>query len=169
MPDASWPPENLDQMAALTDYLAQGGTFAELNEISEPLLEATYDLAYQQYSQGHYREAAKRFRYLCFYNQWNPKYFIGLGACQQMMKVYGQAIQSYDYAYRLSPDNILPVIYIGDCYNALKQDDIAIEAYRAALDRAAEQQTLPIPSQVEARVKTLLSALTDNHKEMPNG
>ncbi len=129
-----------------------------INGISDSILEATYDLAYQQYEQGHYREAAKRFRYLCFYSQWTPKFYMGLSACQQMMKVYGQAIRTYDYAYRLGPDNAQPLIYIGDCYNALKQEDVATLAYQTALDKAGKNKASAAPSEI-ARVENMLSIL----------
>ena len=151
-----------EKMAHTADYLAQGGTLAEINNISQEVLETTYELAYQQYSSGHYMEAAKRFRYLCFYNQWNPKFFISLGACQQMMKVYGQAIDTFTYAARLDPNNPLPVVYIGDCYNAIKQNENAMTAYRAAIKLAKMQ--LFSHSEI-TRAESFLAALETYKKE----
>ena len=166
MSDSALQPDSIDQMAAITEYLSRGGTYAQINGISDSILEATYDLAYQQYTQGHYREAARRFRYLCFYSQWTPKFYMGLGACQQMMEVYGQAIRAYDYAYRLAPENPQPLIYIGDCYNALKQHDVAILAYQSALDKAQQQNA---PASLElARAENMLSILQGNRKEVPD-
>ncbi len=157
-------PESFDneKMAVVMDFLANGGTLAEANDITEQALEATYHMAYNQYTNGHYEEAARGFQYLCFYNQWNPRYFISLGACQQMLKVYGQAIETFTYASRLDPENPLPLVYIGDSYNALHQEERARLAYTAATLLAKK---IKFSHKEVSRAENLLFVLEENKKE----
>ena len=122
-----------ERAKALADYLATGGAMSKLTGISDKALEAIYFQAFQQYKNGHYLEAAKIFQFLCFYDQWNPRHFLGLGSCQKMLHVYGQAINTYSYAARLEPQNPLPLAYIGDCYFLEGEPDKAALSYKAAI------------------------------------
>ena len=124
------------QYANILTYLATGGTLAEANNISQSSLEAIYGTGYNQYTTGHYEEAARIFQYLCLYDQWNPRNYLCLGACQQMMHLYSQAIQTYTFAFRLDARTPLPLIYMADCQLALNQVEKAKEIYKTALKLA---------------------------------
>ena len=125
-----------DELANLAAFLSKGGTLAKLNNISPDAMEATYTMAYHHYQSGNYEEAVKTFQYLCFYDQWNPRYFLSLGACQQMLRLYGQAIKTYYYAAKLDHANPIPLVYMGNCYKALQQFDKATRVYEAAVELA---------------------------------
>ena len=124
------------QYAKILTYLASGGSLAEANNISQGMLETIYGTGYNQYTTGHYEEAARVFQYLCLYDQWNPRNYLCLGACQQMMHLYAQAIQTYTFAFRLDARNPLALIYMADCNLALNRVDKAKEIYKTALKLA---------------------------------
>ena len=124
------------QLANIISYLANGGTIAQANNMSQGYLETTYKTGYDQYTAGHFEEAAKVFQYLCLYDQWNPRNYLSLGACLQMMHLYGQAIQTYTFAFRMDADNPLPLVYMADCNLALNRVDKAKEIYKTALKLA---------------------------------
>ena len=156
MPTQSMSAVDNEHFAEITAYLASGGTLAQANNISEAALETVYTMAYNQYTNGHYEEAAKGFQYLCFYDQWNPRNFLCLGACQQMLRVYGQAIQTYLFAFKLEPTSPIPLVYMGDCHLALNKVEKAIEIYKAALKLASDTG---FTHKEVTRAETILAAI----------
>ena len=147
--------QNSEQLASITEYLLTGGTLGEVKEVNQATMTSIYNMAYTQYQNGHYDEAAKGFQYLCFYDHWNAEYFLCLGACQQMMRLFGQAIKTFEYAARMDIKNPLAKVYIGDCFLALKQDNNAIVVYQSALRDAAKYK-VEHPELV--RIKSLLES-----------
>ena len=91
------------------EFFSQGGTFKDLKNISGDAMEAIYSVAYSLYQSAKYKESLKIFQFLCFYDHFNKKYFMGLGACQQMLKNYDSALEIFTFVTVLdsegSPDN----------------------------------------------------------------
>lgn len=162
MTDQQPPGSTTDLQGLLGDHLAQGGTFKELQQISDEAMDATYAMAHGHFQNNRYEQAAKAFQYLCFHDHWNPRYFVGLAACQQMLGLFGQAIESYFYALRLKPEDPGPLFFIGDCFVCIKQDDKAREAYREAVKLAQDKENY---ARQVARVLRFLTAGTDSGKE----
>lgn len=163
MPNQATSAIDNDHFAEITAFLASGGTVAQANKISEAALESVYSMAYNQYTNGHYEEAAKGFQYLCFYDQWNPRNFLCLGACQQMLRVYGQAIQTYLFAFKLDPASPLPLAYVADCHMALNKTEKAAEIYQAALKLAEETG---FTHKEISRAETMLTAINVPDREV---
>ncbi|WP_066014187.1 SycD/LcrH family type III secretion system chaperone [Endozoicomonas atrinae] len=138
MNDSLFSSSDAQTMAIVGDYMARGGSLAEASDISEEAQEALYELAYLKYNNGLYEKSAHLFQFLCLYDQWNPRFFTGLGACQQMLSLYGEAIDTYLYAISLDGDDPHPMIYIGDCYVALEEHQKARLAYQASVLMANE-------------------------------
>ncbi|MGI9276703.1 MAG: tetratricopeptide repeat protein [Endozoicomonas sp.] len=159
MPAGSPEPAVSDKQAIFVSYLSKGGNLAKLGNVSTQDLEATYSMAYNKYQGGQYEEAARAFQYLCFYDQWNPRNFICLGACQLMLGVYTQAIQTLSFAFKLDRRNPLPMVYVGDARMALKQLDKAYRAYATALKLA---KVTNFQHEEMTRVKSVLSRLNAN-------
>ncbi|OED43894.1 CesD/SycD/LcrH family type III secretion system chaperone [Endozoicomonas sp. (ex Bugula neritina AB1)] len=145
---------------SLIGYLAQGGTVAKANNISSNALEVTYATAHNQYKNGQYEDAARIFQYLCVYDQWSSRYFLGLGSCQKMLRLYGQAIDTFSFAYQLDEDNPLPLIYMADCHRILNESDVAIAMYNSALQLARQEK---INHKEVSRAESILSTI-----EMPS-
>ncbi|MGI9275660.1 MAG: SycD/LcrH family type III secretion system chaperone [Endozoicomonas sp.] len=120
----------------LIEFFGKGGTFKDLKNMSDDAMEAIYSVAYNLYQGGKYEEAQKVFQFLCFYDHFNRKYFMGLGACQQMMKEYENAIEVFTFATVLDTDDPRPMIYIGDCHLAMGDKEKARMSYETAIEWA---------------------------------
>ena len=130
--------EQVEEM--LMEFFGKGGTFKDLKDMSDDAMEAIYSVAYNLYQGGKYDEAQKVFQFLCFYDHFNRKYFMGLGACQQMMKEYENAIEIFSFATILDSDDPRPMLYIGDCRLAMGSKNEAKIAYEAALEWAGDKE-----------------------------
>lgn len=150
-----------DHGEMLDDFLSRGGVFKELKEMSDDSMEAVYSVAYNLYEGGKYEEAIKIFQFLCFYDHYCKKYFIGFGACLRMQKKYDKAIQVLGYACALDTSDPQPVMYIGDCLLAAGDTDAAGLAYEAAIDWADDE--VQWKNEI-AHSKSMLSSIT-NSKE----
>jgi len=125
----------------LTDYFSRGGTFRELKNLSDDSMEAIYSVAFNLYQGGRYAEAKKIFQFLCFYDHYNTKYFLGLGACQMMEQDYETAIEVLSFACVLDTDDPRGMLYIGDCHMALDRPGAAKVAYETAVSWAGDQES----------------------------
>lgn len=124
----------------LTDYFNRGGTFRELKNLSDDSMEAIYSTAFNLYQGGRYAEAKKIFQFLCFYDHYNTKYFLGLGACQMMEQDFESAIEILSFACVLDTDDPRGMLYIGDCHMALNRPGAAKVAYETAIAWAGDQK-----------------------------
>jgi len=124
--------EEIEDM--LVEFFGKGGTFKDIKDMSDDAMEAIYSVAYNLYQGGKYEEAQKVFQFLCFYDHFNRKYFMGLGACQQMQKSYDNAIEIFSFATILDSDDPRPMIYIGDCHLAKGDKEKAKLAYETSIE-----------------------------------
>ncbi len=127
----------VDDMMA--EYFSRGGTFKELKNLSDESMEAIYSVAYNLYHGGRYDEAKKVFQFLCFYDHYNQKYFLGLGACQMMEQDFETAIELFSFASSLDIDDPRAMLCIGDCNMAMGRPAAAKIAYEAAASWAGDQ------------------------------
>ena len=124
----------------LLDFFGKGGTFKDLKDVSDDAMEAIYSVAYNLYQSGKYLEAQKVFQFLCFYDHFNRKYYLGLGACQQMLKQYDKAIEIFSFTTILDSDDPRPMLYIGDCHMAKGDKENARIAYETSLEWASDSE-----------------------------
>lgn len=150
-----------DQEEGMLAFLATGGSIAEANGISEGILNATYSMAYSQYSSGHYYEAAKVFQYLCLFDQWNPRNFVGLGACQEMVQLFDQAVSTFSYAIELDRTAPHPYLYKAKCLLALGRNKEAEESLKIGLKFA---EALDVNDKETQKAKTFLAVIKDNER-----
>ena len=111
--------------------LADMSTIRELKGITDAEMEAIYSLGYSFYTTGRYDDAEKVFRFLVLFDHLNAKYWTGLGAVQQVKKLYGDAISSYGYASFLDLDNPKPQYFAAECFLALGDKTNALSALAA--------------------------------------
>ncbi|MDP1880517.1 MAG: tetratricopeptide repeat protein [Parachlamydiaceae bacterium] len=91
---------------------------APFNQITDSKTEGCYSLAYQLYQQKEFEEALHFFKFLVQACPDSSKYWKGLGACLQMLKMYEEALQCYSAAQllnQLNPDLHL-YLHAADCY-----------------------------------------------------
>jgi len=118
------------------DQVAQGKN--PYSHAPEEKIQEMYALAYFLYGQQHYLDASHLFRQLVAARPSEAKYWKGLGACLQMLKEYGNALNCYASAQMLNGAKSDPYLYLhsADCYIALKEVKNAFKALEAARLRA---------------------------------
>ena len=67
----------------------------------------------------YYDEAYKLFQFLVLFDHLNAKYWMGLGAVQQVLKDYQSAVVSYGYCSFLNLENPKPQLHAAECFLAL--------------------------------------------------
>jgi type III secretion system low calcium response chaperone LcrH/SycD len=105
----------------LLEYFGAGGTLKDLKNMSNDAMESIYSMAYNLYNSEKYDDAQKIFQFLCFYDHFNKKYFLGLASCQCMLKNYDSAIDLFSFAAILDSTDPRAMLYLGDCH--LKNND----------------------------------------------
>ena len=121
-------------------FIEDGVTLKETKGISNEELEAVYSLAFSYYNTGKYDEAFKLFQFLVLFDHLNPKFWMGVGAVQQVKKDYKGAIASYCYASFLDISNPKPQLHAAECYVALGDRENALSAL-AALEQYCPHDT----------------------------
>ena len=121
-----------DQIAAAArQFVNDYATLGELKGISREELEAVYSLGFTHYRTGRYEDASKLFQFLVLFDHLNPKYWLALGAVQQVAKDYKGAIASYAYASFLDLENPKPQLHAAECFLALGDRENAASALLA--------------------------------------
>ncbi|MCR5413982.1 MAG: SycD/LcrH family type III secretion system chaperone [Kiritimatiellae bacterium] len=109
-----------DEIAeAARKFIASEASLAELKGISHDELEAVYSLGFNYYRTGKYEEAAKLFKFLVLFDHLNAKYWMAIGAVQQVSKDYEGAVASYAYASFLDISNPKPQYHAAECFLAM--------------------------------------------------
>ena len=99
--------------------IKENATLKQLKGVSNEELEAVYSLAYGYYRTGKYYEALKLFQFLVLFDHLNAKFWMGLGAVQQVLKDYQNAVVSYGYCSFLKLDNPKPQLHAAECFLAM--------------------------------------------------
>lgn len=94
----------------------ENGSAIEKKELSQDMIDSLYNYAYHFYKSSKYAEAKSFFRFLTLININTAKYWMGLGASQQMLKDYDEAIASYKIAMVLNDQDPYVYFVIADCY-----------------------------------------------------
>ena len=99
--------------------IKDGATLKQLKGVTNAELEAVYSLAFSYYRIGKFDEAFKLFQFLVLFDHLNAKFWFGLGATQQALKDYQNAVVSYGYCSFLKLDNPKPQLHAAECFLAL--------------------------------------------------
>lgn len=109
--------------------------------LTDENMEAIYGVAYNFYQGGKYEEAHRFFQLLCTCDLSQTKYWMGLGACRQMMKEYEPAILAYAFASVVEDDINPTALYsAGECFLALDIIDRAEAAMDAVVSVAEDKK-----------------------------
>ena len=104
---------------SVKSLIKDGSTLKQLKGVSNEELEAVYSLAFGYYRTGKYDEALKLFQFLVLFDHLNAKFWMGLGAVQQVLKDYQNAVVSYGYCSFLKLDNPKPQLHAAECFLAM--------------------------------------------------
>jgi len=109
---------DMDQIGQLAQQFAKGTSLAAMRGLTPQHLEAIYSVAFNLYKNGRYEDAVKVFKFLCLHDHLQSKFWMGLGATQQLLKQFKQASSTYGYAYMLDSDNPQIPLHAADCFLA---------------------------------------------------
>lgn len=130
-----------DGAAAMAKAVAfEGYTFKDFAEITDEEMEAAYGLAFNLAGQGQFTEAEQMFAWLCGLDQYQPKYFLGLGVCRQQLKKAEKALEAFAMAGMLETSNPVPAIRAAECLLALGRLQEARDALGAARHWAGDRR-----------------------------
>src|SRR5262249_43987464 len=117
------------------DILREKKTLQEVKGFSDDDVEAIYSVGHSLYSAARYSEARPVFNWLVLLNPYRGKYWLGLAACQQLMKDYQKALTAYAIAAMTSaPRDPVPHFHAGECCLALNNPADAAKAFAIAFD-----------------------------------
>ncbi len=111
--------------------IKDNATLKQLKGVTNAELEAVYSLAFGYYQTGKFNEALKLFQFLVLFDHLNKKYWMGLGAVQQVLKDYQNAVVSYGYCSFLDLENPKPQLHAAECFLALGDKRSAASALYA--------------------------------------
>lgn len=129
-------------------------TMRELKGITKAEMEAVYSVGFNMYRTGRYDDAEKIFRFLVLFDHLEPKYWMGVGAIQQVRKDYNGALASYGYASFLDLQNPKPQLHAAECFLALGDKPNAASAL-LALDKYCPPDSTEIGREYRAKAAEL--------------
>lgn len=103
------------------------------------MIDQVYTAAYHKYENGKYSEAINLFRFLVVSDTHSRKNWIGLGAAQQMLKEYDEAIQSYTFAALMDSNDPYVFLYTAHCLLGKGEVSLALQTLDSAEKTAAGQ------------------------------
>jgi type III secretion system low calcium response chaperone LcrH/SycD len=146
---------NTDTIAEAANKFATGfATMRELKGITKAEMEAVYSVGFNMYRTGRYDDAEKIFRFLVLFDHLEPKYWMGVGAIQQVRKDFQGAIASYGYASFLDLKNPKPQLHAAECFLAMGDKPNAASAL-VALDQYCPPETTEIGREYRAKAAEL--------------
>lgn len=127
--------------AAAADYLQfmiQGFmngliTLQELEGISEDEMETIYALGYNFFTYGKYDAAKDVFTGLTAYAPYSGHYWRALGAVNQQLKDYTEAIAAYDMAIANDEGDVVSLVYRGESQILMGRVEAGLEDLAAVL------------------------------------
>ena len=112
-PKASEYDKHLEEI--LNHFMTVGGVLKDAHGLTDEEMEAIYGVAYNLYESGKYEDALQVFKFLCFFDHLEKKYWMGLGAVNQMLKKYDDANNAYSMAAMLDIDDPTPAMHAANC------------------------------------------------------
>jgi type III secretion system low calcium response chaperone LcrH/SycD len=159
-PETATAEANLD--AIVDHFLKSGGVFKDAHAVTDAEMEAVYSVAYNLYKAGKYEEALKVFKFLCFFDHLEKKYWMGLGATQQLMGKYEEAVQAYSYATLLDVRDPKPPMHAADCYMLLGDREKAESSLHATIEFCEDD---PAKSRYRERAEMLLKMIKEKYEK----
>ncbi len=144
-----------------TEKIAEGirslvrdkATLKQIKGVTNDELEAVYSLAFGYYRTGKYDDALKLFKFLVLFDHLNAKFWLGLGAVQQVLKDFQGAVASYGYCSFLKLDDPRPQLHAAECFLAMGDKRNAASSLEA-LDEYCPRDT-DVGREYRAKAATL--------------
>lgn len=121
-------------------------------------MESIYAVAYHLYMNKKYDDAMKIFQFLCFYDHYNSKYYLGFGSCLYMQGDYERALDYLGFATILNKDEMTALLYAGKCHLKLNNKEHAMLAFQAVVDWAGDNPACTADKKAAEKLIDILSA-----------
>lgn len=108
-------------------------TLQELEGISDEEMETIYALGYNFFTYGKYDAAKDIFTGLTAYAPYTAHYWRALGAVNQQIKDYGEAIASYDMAIANDEFDVVSYVYRGESQILAQNKDSGLQDLQTVL------------------------------------
>jgi type III secretion system low calcium response chaperone LcrH/SycD len=139
-------------------FLTNGSTLKDIRGLSEKDMEAIYSIGYSYYNNAKYAKALDIFRFLCFYDHLERRWWMGLGATQQMMQDFEAAVNAYRYAALLDVEDPTAHLHAADCFMAVGNHEEAESALMAVVHWSGDK---PEYAGMTQRAQELLKLVTN--------
>jgi len=152
-------PKFMENIAELASKAGRGEVIVkdELG-LTDGQMEAMYAVAYNQFQNGKYDDAAKSFSLLCMFNPLEYKYLFGIASCFHMKGEYEVASMYYVVASGLDEDDPAPFLHTAECMLAVKDKEGAQDSLALALERAGDNpQYAPLRKRAEVMLENMSS------------
>lgn len=110
----------------------------ELDYVSEEELETVYALGYNFFTYGKYQAARDIFMGLTAYAPYTAHYWRALGAVNQQLEDYEEAIAAYDVAIANDETDVVSYVYRGESQILSGNVEAAIEDFEKVLQIGAD-------------------------------
>lgn len=151
-----------EYQALVDKVLNESYTFREIQGISDESMDAIYSIAYNLYQNSKYEDAHKVFQFLCFYDHYEKKYWMGLAACRQMLKKYQEAVDAYGFAAMLDTDDPKVPLYAADCLLASGNKEHAQFALESVVEFSGDNKA---HKNLKERAEAILGLIKDEKKK----
>lgn len=141
---------SFDTFAAET--LLKNETLARAFNLKKKDLEELYSEAYTAYNADDFEQALLFFRWLALFNPFEVKYWMGYGACNQLLNYNEPALKAYAMAALLDTKDPYPHYHAYECYTSMQEEKEAQIALEDARVRAKKQ---PVYSDLRQEIELL--------------
>ena len=157
--DIAEDPQFIENVTNLAHRAVRGEVIVkEELGITDGQMEAMYAVAYSQFQNEKYQDAARTFSLLCMFDPLEYKYMFGIASCLHMIGEYESASLYYFMACGLDERQVAPFLHIAECMVALKDKEGAEDALTMTLEKAGD---LPEYAPIRQRAEVILENLSD--------
>lgn len=126
--------------AGYLEHIAKGGSLQQYADVSDATMDKLYYAAKYLYEKQLYDDAADAFYFLLGLNAEFTTFWLGLANAEFHRQRYKEALLAYDNAIQAESYNPLVHIAISQCYEALGDQDKAINTLEVGLAAAEANQ-----------------------------
>lgn len=145
----------------LQTHFSGSDTLQDACDLSEASIDKLYEQAYDFYTSNQGQQAVRYFGMLITINPFQQKFWMGLGASQQLEKQPQKALQAYALAALLDDRDPSPHYHAAQCYLAMGNKQDAVKALELAEAHASVHSSL---NAFRERIQNLKAALQQRVK-----
>lgn len=117
------------------EVMSQFSTGSGPNESRDEDLETYYAYGYHAFRTGYYELSLKIFQFLTSYAPYTSYYWRALGAVNQQLLNYHDAIFNYDMAIDYDPEDVVSSVYRSECFILINEKEEALNSLSKLLKK----------------------------------